>query len=271
MDKTNQKLQFLNFSTLEKAIELSSFFEKAILFDEIDSTNTAAKNLIINKFDEVAFSSGIVAANKQYAGRGRLGKSWLAESGKTMTFSLVFDKIDSYLLPFLTLLAAELVHSTLCTYNEIKHSEEKLTIKWPNDIFAGDKKICGILCESIYEANKLKAVIVGIGINISSGTFTTSDFKKAGSVKSVYGFTPNTNNLLIKIVNSVDKTFTRKSFSPKYINSFSYLKNKLVECEIKNTKKIAEVLEIDKMANLVVIDSNDIKHKIKSGTINIIS
>ena len=130
-------------------------------FDTIDSTNTEALKQAKKGADE-----GLcIVAKQQTAGRGRHGRTWVSEKDAGLYFSIVLrPKIETRLLPLITLMAGVAVHDTLAELGI------DCDIKWVNDIIVNEKKICGILAETTETISGL-AVIVGIGINLRSSNF----------------------------------------------------------------------------------------------------
>lgn len=114
---------------------------------EINSTNTYFKD----NYDKYSDKS-ILIALRQTAGRGRIDHVWVSEND--LTFSILFNSKQNYQLPALAVLEA------------LKEYNIDTKIKWPNDIFYNNMKICGILIEDIY-LDKFYASIVGIGINLT--------------------------------------------------------------------------------------------------------
>lgn len=142
------------------------------VFETIDSTSTYSKKYI----DELMHSENehsIVLAYEQTAGRGRQGKSFSSEknNGIYMTLSIgVHRKIEDFI--FITsACAVALVRVLNRLYVESgKIPEEPPKIKWVNDIWQGDKKVCGILTEAVndYSKGNIEYAIIGIGVNIGT-------------------------------------------------------------------------------------------------------
>ncbi len=146
-------------------------------FDSVGSTNTEAAN----QARQGAAEGLCVIAEKQTAGRGRQGRTWISEKGSGLYFSIVLrPKIESRFLPLITLMAGVAVHDAL--------EEFGLTadIKWVNDLLVGEKKIGGILAETTETAAGL-AVVVGIGINLTSRNFPDEIAEIATSIESETG------------------------------------------------------------------------------------
>jgi BirA family biotin operon repressor/biotin-[acetyl-CoA-carboxylase] ligase len=130
-------------------------------FDAIDSTNTEA----LKQARQGANEGLCVIARQQTAGRGRQGRSWISPSDAGLFASIVLlPTLDARKLPLITLATAVAVFDTLTGLGI------KPDIKWPNDVLVNEKKICGILAETTDTSSGL-AIIVGIGINVTSNSF----------------------------------------------------------------------------------------------------
>lgn len=163
---------------------------------EVDSTNNYCKR----HMDEM-HSGDVVYTLNQTAGKGTGGKTWLTKPGECLAFSIVLKQTtieDSTLLP---LLWGFVVSSAL---KEIVDCEIK--IKWPNDVLANNRKMCGILCESSCMGGKIDTVC-GIGINISQSQkrFEEQSLPNAASIYSVTG-----------------KNFEVKQVLPQIIHCWNY-------------------------------------------------
>jgi BirA family biotin operon repressor/biotin-[acetyl-CoA-carboxylase] ligase len=132
-------------------------------FESLPSTNDLAREMAQSGEGEGL----VILARQQTAGRGRHGRSWSSPPGEGLYVSLVLrpdiTPIDS---PVITLAAAVAVAETLEQDYRIPSD-----IKWPNDVLARGRKICGILVESAIEANKLLYAIMGIGVNLGQREF----------------------------------------------------------------------------------------------------
>lgn len=133
---------------------------------ECHSTNTFALDLC--QQPSAPADGTLIITSNQTAGRGQRGKEWLAESGKNLTFSIVlkprFLSIrDQYYLNIFSSLA---IRDYL-----VLHHCDKVRIKWPNDVYIRDKKVCGMLIENQLSGNQFNATILGIGLNINQMSF----------------------------------------------------------------------------------------------------
>ncbi|HRI02655.1 MAG TPA: biotin--[acetyl-CoA-carboxylase] ligase [Pyrinomonadaceae bacterium] len=143
-------------------------------FDSLGSTNTEAANQARQGADE-----GLcVIAREQSAGRGRHGRTWVSEPDSGLYFSIVLrPKFDLKYLSLITLMAGVAVYDTL------KEFRLKPDIKWVNDVLIGEKKISGILAETV-DTQSGNAVIVGIGINLKSINFPDEIAETATSIQA---------------------------------------------------------------------------------------
>ena len=146
-------------------------------YDSITSTN--AKALEMAGLGEP--EGTVVTADEQTAGRGRRGRGWFSPPGEDIYLSILLrPQIEAEKASRLTLVAAAAVRDaiikTICETispqdTSEKELEQKYRIKWPNDIVADGKKLCGILTETRMEGMSIEAVVIGIGINVNASSF----------------------------------------------------------------------------------------------------
>ena len=129
------------------------------------STNDISA-VLISKGDMV--NGTIVITDHQTGGRGQGSNEWESEQGENLTFSVV---LDTSFLPvhkqFYLNMVVCLSLSDLLT----EYLRSDILIKWPNDIYFKNKKICGILIQNILKGNHLESSILGIGINVNQQNF----------------------------------------------------------------------------------------------------
>ena len=127
---------------------------------EVDST----QNYLKAQFVGLAHGT-VVQADIQTAGRGRYDRTWVSHEGG-LYFSVLLKPTKTDFLPNLT----QLMALSVCRGLEMLGVHPNL--KWPNDVQVDGRKICGILSETVFAANKLQAVIMGVGINIEQEGLT---------------------------------------------------------------------------------------------------
>ena len=140
---------------------------------------TGSTNQVIKKLAEDGAKEGTLAvAEMQTSGRGRLGRAWSSPAGNGIWMSLLVKPVIApYQASMLTLVMAV----------SIRRAIEKITglsceIKWPNDIIADGKKICGILTEMSAETDRINYIVIGCGINVQNETFPEEIKEVATSV-----------------------------------------------------------------------------------------
>jgi BirA family biotin operon repressor/biotin-[acetyl-CoA-carboxylase] ligase len=145
--------------------------QKIISLEQTDSTNSFMLRLLKS---ENIYEGTVVVTRKQEQGRGQRGTSWESEPGKNLTLSIflcpLFLKPDEqfFLNKVISLGVAEFVISLLK-----REKGKKVKIKWPNDIYIGNKKVAGILIENSVSGKWLQHSIAGIGININQEKFSS--------------------------------------------------------------------------------------------------
>ena len=134
--------------------------------ERTDSTNTLMKEMIAK--GEWQAGEEYLYTGFQTAGRGQSGNGWESEEGKNLLCSLLISRQPSTVRsqPFyLNVAVSVAVHRMVNSQFSILSSQ--LTIKWPNDIYYGDKKIAGILIENALFGSELKYAVAGIGLNVN--------------------------------------------------------------------------------------------------------
>jgi len=130
-----------------------------INFETLESTNTYAKSSIENLTDRT-----VISTNTQTAGRGRFTRSWVDLGSENIYMSIVLKPSDEFSEVYSNL--TQYLSVTLCKQLEEIGLEPQ--IKWPNDVLLNDKKVCGILAETVFRGGKLKGIVLGIGINLNA-------------------------------------------------------------------------------------------------------
>ena len=130
--------------------------------EEADSTNNVLLRHI-RDYDNLS----VVAAVTQTAGRGQRGNRWVSAPGDNLTFSLLLRPEG---LPVREVMAVTCL-ATLAVRDRLRDEGVPAVIKWPNDIYVGKKKICGMLVENGLEGTDVDWSVVGIGINLNQTVF----------------------------------------------------------------------------------------------------
>lgn len=217
------------------------------VFDTVDSTNNIAKELPAGDLPVM------IIANKQEAGRGRLGRNFASPAGTGLYMTVAlrphFDLSKSL---YVTMAAAVAV----CRAIE-KTAGVKARIKWVNDLFIGGKKVCGILTEAQtnFETGKIDSLIIGIGVNCFPGSFPEELKEIAGAVspqKNSFSrgeLAAEIFNELMEVLDDLDS----RSFLREYrTKCFILGKNILVHPAVNSRPVRARAIDIDENGGLVV-------------------
>lgn len=231
-----------------------------IHYKEVDSTNTQAKRLI-NSGD--ANKTLLITADRQSAGRGRQGKSFYSPEGTGIYMSLIVHP-NTLLQNAVTATTAAAV--AVCRAIE-KLSDIKPQIKWVNDVYVGNNKICGILTEAVsdFELGITTSVIVGIGINIKTNDFP-AEIENAGALNADIKRTDliaAVADELLDIINDEYDTFIG------YYRSHSMIIGKRINYIEKGRITPAVAVSIDETGGLVVKTEDGAEKTLKSGEISI--
>ena len=131
------------------------------------STNQALRAVAARPPGPAALPAGaLLVTDDQTGGRGRLGRDWVSQPGKDLTFSVLLrPALAPARAHLLSLAAALAVAETLET---IPGLEGQVGVKWPNDVLLGGRKVCGILVEGAMDSDRLQWAVAGIGLNVNS-------------------------------------------------------------------------------------------------------
>jgi BirA family transcriptional regulator, biotin operon repressor / biotin---[acetyl-CoA-carboxylase] ligase len=172
---------------------------KILRFESLPSTNTELARLA----SEGAGEGLSIVANEQTAGRGRLQRAWSSPKGAGLYFSILLQPaipLDQW--PLITFVAALAVGDALSEACDVNTD-----IKWPNDLLSGERKICGILAEAV-ETPSGRAVILGIGINLTPDAYPAELSEVATSVADAAGRAPERESLLAALVQALARWYS---------------------------------------------------------------
>lgn len=228
---------------------------EVLVYDTVGSTNDLAKELCKNG------RQYLVVADSQTNGHGRQGKSFFSPEGSGLYFSLTVNT-DSPEFSFTGVTCAVAV---ACT-----RAIEKLTylhpgIKWVNDIYIDNKKVCGILVQSVTENGRITRLVIGVGINISTAEFPEDIREIAGSLNKKI----DRSILTAAIVNNILELL--KEEPCRYIGEYK-AKSIVIGKEIVYIRDgiphSAAAVDIDSAGGLVV-EENSEKITLTSGEISL--
>jgi len=225
-------------------------------FDKLESTSTYLKKNY-DKYDNLTF----VSADYQENGHGRNNRKWVSSEKENLLFSILIKNkkiINNY--------SSLSLASAVCIFEILKELNiNNVTIKWPNDVYVNDKKIAGILLESISFGNSIEALVIGVGLNVNSSSFSstiknipTSIFLETKEKQILNEIKEKVYKKFIEMISNIennDKTYL------DIVRDNNYLKNKLVYVDINNEQILAEVIEIN--------EDNSLKIKLENNYLDI--
>lgn len=174
-------------------------FQPIILrLDSIDSTNLEA----MRQARAGAAEGLCIVARQQTQGRGRLDRSWQSPKDVGLYFSIVLrPQLDMHAWPLLTLMTALAVCDAL-----MRACDLRADIKWPNDLCVNDRKLGGILAETV-ETDIGSAAIVGIGINLNADSLPATVADLATSVEAVTAAKPDATLVLEELLKALSERY----------------------------------------------------------------
>lgn len=256
-----------------KAIQTETFIEHLDYFESLASTNTWALNTLCsplksNSQRKMTLPS-LVLTGKQTAGRGRGSNSWWSPEG-ALTFSLVVDvgpiQIPLERQPLIALATGLAVCETLEKYL----SEFKLELKWPNDVYLQQQKVCGILVETA--ADQPGLVVIGVGVNLNNSFQSAAeDLQLMGT--SLYEVTHQRYSMattLVDLINGIENRLydvadRNKGFMAEW-RQYCLLNGKKIRVTTGSVTREGMCLEIDDDGFLILKTTEGIE-RIISGTI----
>lgn len=228
--------------------ELNSNGYKLILLNKIDSTNNFAKQL------PKPSNNTVIIAKRQTSGRGRLGRSFISNKGGLYISCIVKPYANDYNAGLITASAAVAVSKAIKDVCGIECG-----IKWVNDLYIENKKVCGILCETIQFEGAESNIIIGIGINANR-------FKPKGVLKDIATSlgehtkkAVDINLLAAKVINNI-YTEQPRAQNLDFLNDYrekSIIIGKEVEVIIGDKKYTATALRINDDCSLTVLKDDE--------------
>lgn len=220
-------------------------------YDEIESTNVEAKNLAVSGAPE----GTVIVAESQSAGRGRLGRRWASPNGKGLLFSVVLrpelEMRQAHMLTLVAAVATAEAIEELCSVS--------VSIKWPNDLFIGDKKVGGILTEVAGEQDDVDWIVLGIGINVNTAFVELPvPLRRTAISLSIAGGHPvDRSALLAALLLALERQYTRAIASgfDTVLSAYrqrDYLLKKSVSVETREGPVVGKASGVDDQGALLV-------------------
>lgn len=173
---------------------LGPFARQIVWYADVPSTNDVAASLADRGVEEGC----VVAANAQSAGRGRQGRSWTSPPGAGLYASIVL-RPPPRAVPALTIAAGVAVAEGIQAASGLD-----VTLKWPNDVYAGDRKLAGVLAEA---ADAMQYVVLGFGINVMPAAYPPDVAARATSLEGELGRAVDRGLLLAECLSALARRY----------------------------------------------------------------
>ena len=253
---------------IQNSLSTNYIGQKIYYFLELESTNIIAKEKALHR-EEGVNEGTIIIAERQSAGKGRLGRKWFSPEGGIWLSIILYPRLSPSYIPRMTLMTAVAVVNSLKKYTDIKTQ-----IKWPNDILINEKKFCGILTEMSAELDLINWVVVGIGINanINQVEFPEDIKYNSVSLKEILGKKISRVRLIQIFLEEFEKYYERlkrKEFSSvlKEWKLFSHTLGKKIKVNIGEKVVTGEAIDINEKGALILKKKDGELIEIISGTI----
>lgn len=206
----------------------------------------------------------VVLADAQTAGRGRMGRAWSSPAGENLYFSIIWrDGLDGIDPPQLALVAGLAVSEAVDPFLPTPS-----TVKWPNDVRHGGRKLAGILAEATYRGAHASAVVLGIGVNVRGRAVPEPLAHIATTISLVRGADVDRAAVLAALLVHLDTTL--RAFCSF---GFGSVRERLIErCDSIGARvAIGDItgvaIDIDGTGALVVRDDHGVAHDVRAGEI----
>jgi BirA family biotin operon repressor/biotin-[acetyl-CoA-carboxylase] ligase len=178
--------------------------QNLIRLPAVDSTNNFLKRMVSNS--EPLPEGTVIMADNQYAGRGQQNNTWHAAPGLNLTMSI-------FLKPFFVEVTKQFMLNMAISVgirNALQEVAGKgISIKWPNDIYFGGRKLGGVLIENTINGSVYKTAIVGIGINVNQVNFDGRQIKTGISLREILQRDVNLMELLADICKKIEAEYLK--------------------------------------------------------------
>lgn len=240
---------------------------EVVVYKCIDSTNMEAKRRALDGAKEGL----IVLAEEQTAGRGRRGRSFLSPTGTGIYMSFLFRPTPEQSSDIVLVTTAASVAVCRAIRNVL---HEEPAIKWVNDIYLKEKKVCGILTEAVsdFESGRIDTVVVGIGINYREpqGGFPEEVKDIAGALCTKDDAVPR-NCLAAGIINelfTLYENLSDKSYMADY-KKWSNVLGKRVRFTSENSWNYGTAEDIDEDGGLIIRMEDGTEQVLRTGEITL--
>lgn len=235
-----------------------------VRLDSVDSTSTYLARTLPD-----APAGTVVVTREQSAGRGQRGNSWEAAPGLNVTMSLML-RPEGLPAREQFVISQAVALAVVDTIDPLLPEGETASVKWPNDIYVGDRKIAGILIENVLEGAEVARSIVGLGLNVNQPRFL-SDAPNPVSLLQLTGHTHDVETLTLRLAENILAATGRALSSSAEAEALAarYF-SRLWRAEgwwpfhdhLRDLDMTARILSVDPMGYITLIDNADNCHRV---------
>jgi len=236
-------------------------------YRSIDSTNTLAKELASDGVPD----GTVVVSEQQTKGRGRMSRTWLSPPFKNLLFSVIFyPKINTSLVFRLTMLAS------IAAVRAVKRvCKVDVKIKWPNDLYMNEKKVCGVLTEFSADHDSVHYAVVGMGLNVNFNTTKINEISGiATSLMSECGAKVSRLSLFIALLEEMDILYEKflktdgKGLEAEW-NKYSMVLDRNVRIISGNEEKTGVAKGVNSSGHLILVNEKGEQEEIICGDLSL--
>lgn len=253
---------------IQRGLSTNYVGKEIYYFPELKSTNIRAKEKALHGAEEISEGT-LIVAERQSAGKGRLGREWFSPVGGIWFSVILYPQLSPSYISRITLMTAVAVVKSIKICTQIKSQ-----IKWPNDILINEKKVCGILTEMNAELDIINWVVVGIGINVNieHREFPEDIQENTISLKETSGKEISRVKLAQTFLQEFEKYYEilkRREFSSilKEWKLYSHTLGKKIRVDIGERIITGEAVDINEEGSLILKKEDGELLEIISGTI----
>lgn len=191
----------------------------------------------------------------QTAGKGQMGNSWESERGKNLMFSMV-------LYPHHVAIDKQFIVSQLVSVaivNVLSNYIDDVVIKWPNDIYVGDKKLGGILIENNLRGSRIEYAVIGIGINVNQLVFR-SNAPNPVSIIQIIQKKSSIKKIFLEITEQIRKTYSERNYlvvKDEYMSRLYRNQGMFPFRDSDKNQFIAQIIGVEEDGKLLLRDGNE--------------
>ncbi len=207
----------------------------------------------------------VVIAEEQNKGRGRFSRVWVSPAGLNLYMTVLLRPRQQQ-LPFMNMAAALAVHQTVADVTGITP-----TVKWPNDVRIGGRKLSGILVETEFDGNRLDHALVGIGVNVNLDVSRHPEIADtATSMRTAAGREFDRSEVLRSVLSNLDRWYSRvrsgQSLTEDWARTLETLGRQV---ELRWREQVLEGLaeSVDDQGNLTLLRSDGARVVVVAGEV----